>query len=98
MEAPGRLPLVSGTLGAEPNHPRAQGPELRVVTPEGARLRRTAAGARDLVPAPWQAAAGPARHRVAVNDGTARKGRKVYGHSRRGHQGHGGRSIPDSWS
>src|SRR5918997_7138546 len=94
MEPPGRFALVLGVLRAEPEHPGTQSLELRVVVAEGARLRRTAAGARDLVPAPRQVATGPARHRVAVEEGSPREGRKVYGLSRRRCQGDRGEAHP----
>src|SRR5918992_718504 len=50
VEPHDRLPLVSSTLGAEAEHPRAEFPELRVVVPKGARLRGASPGARNLVP------------------------------------------------
>jgi hypothetical protein len=50
MESLDRLSLVSGTLGAEVEHPHTEVPKLCVVVLERTRLRGVSPGARDLVP------------------------------------------------
>src|SRR5436305_2359799 len=50
MEPFDRLALVLRVLGAEPEDPGAELPQLRMVVPERAGLRRAPPGAGDLVP------------------------------------------------
>ena len=80
------LALVRGVLCAEAEHAGPAGGQLSVVVAERARLRRAAARARDLVPAPGRVLVGAARARVHVHDGLAGEPGQVHEATRGGGQ------------
>src|SRR4029077_14328943 len=62
------LDLIVECLGTQPGGARTERRQFGTVIAEGARLRRTAARAGDVVPAGEQVPSGPTRTRVDVED------------------------------
>jgi hypothetical protein len=79
VEALDGLLLASSVLGAETEDAGAVGAQLGVVIAEGARLRRAATGAGDIVPAGRDLLVWPAGSGVSVDNGPPRQRGKVHG-------------------